>query len=51
MQDNEEEISTKNKVLTLIGIILYIIAIIFSKNDFAKYLFFVSYIFIGYDII
>lgn len=49
--EEEESLSTLNKVLMIIGIILYIVAIILSKNSFSKIIYIISYILIGYDII
>ena len=34
--EEEESLSTLNKVLMIIGIILYIVAIVLSKNSFFK---------------
>ena len=49
--EEEESLSTLNKVLMIIGIILYIVAIVLSKNSFSKIIYIISYILIGYDII
>ena len=45
----EEELSVTNKILMVIGIIIYIIAIVLNNISF--YLYLISYIMIGYNII
>lgn len=47
----EEELTLTNKILTIIGIILSIIAFIFKDKSIAMYLYILAYIMIGYDII
>ncbi len=46
----EEELSVTNKILMVIGIIIYIIAIVLN-NNISFYLYLISYIMIGYNII
>lgn len=47
----EEELTLTNKILTIVGIIIAIIAFIFSNKSFSMYLYIIAYIMIGYDII
>lgn len=46
----DEELTTTNKILTIVGIIIYIIAIVLN-NNYSMYLYVVAYIMIGYNII
>lgn len=51
-EHEEEGLSTINKILLVIGIVITIVAFFLSsKFEIAKYLFMVAYILIGYDII
>ena len=47
---DEEEITLTNKILTIIGIIIYIVAIVLN-NNYSMYLFVLAYIMIGYNIL
>ena len=47
---DDEELTLTNKIFTIIGIITYIVAIIIN-NNYSIYLFVISYIMIGYNII
>ena len=47
---DEEEMTLTNKILTIIGIIIYIVAIVLN-NNYSMYLFVLAYIMIGYNIL
>ncbi len=49
--EHEEEMTLTNKILTIVGIIISVVAFIFKDKSIAMYLYIIAYIMIGYDII
>ena len=50
-EEEEEELSLTNKILTAVGIAVFIVAIFLMQYSFSKYIFILAYILIGYDIV
>lgn len=49
--EHEEEMSLTNKILMIIGIIVFMVAIFLSEQDISRIFYVIAYVLIGYDII